>query len=164
MKKLLILIVVTVLLLSACTRSSTSSYTFRGHKLGDSLEDVIEKEGIESYEKTYEGVDFIVNDFFGYEAEMTCRFEDDSEDDSLYMIKMRSVYAENEVQDEVFDEMVQNLTELYGEPDWTHIGDQALTASWQKEGLLALLEVTPYSIVFSIALSYKGTITFHFSY
>ncbi|MBT3318323.1 MAG: hypothetical protein HN389_00980 [Clostridia bacterium] len=162
MKKLLVLIVVTVLLLSACTQSSTSSYTFRGHNLGDSLEDVIEKEGIESYEQSPRDrreVDFIVNDFFGYEAEMTCHFEDDS----LYMISMLSVYTEkNGIQDEVFDEMVQNLTELYGEPYWTKIGDTTLTASWQKEGLLGMLDVTPYSIGLSVNFSYKGLLKFHY--
>lgn len=96
MKRLIILAFVIILLLGACGISETEEkavHTFRGHKLGDSLEDVIEKEGIESYEQSYEGVDFIVNDFFGYEAEMTCRFEDDSEYDSLYMINAIGVYG-----------------------------------------------------------------------
>lgn len=75
---------------------------------------------------------------------------------------MRSVYTENEVQDEVFDEMVKNLTELYGEPDWTHIGDSSLTASWQKEGLLAILSVKPYSIKLGISLNYRGLVKFHY--
>ena len=131
MKRIILLVVVLVLLLCSCAKQSATEveteFSFRGHKFGDSLEEVIEREGREPYDKSESQAGFGLEDYFGYDCFAYFKFENDE----LYRINITSISEPNSLNvNSVYKEFLQNFGE-YGEPDKI-IKKSDIVAVWIK--------------------------------
>ena len=141
MKKIIIFLLMTILLLSGCNRitekesepqaqtpvvTKTEStqlsptkpleeFSFRGHKFWDTLEQVIEKEGEYDRYEEYENSFIIFYDcieVYGYTAELEYIFYEDG----LYDINAKFTEDENISLEEKYYDIKQKLIELCGQP------------------------------------------------
>ena len=130
MKKILIFIIIMLLLFGACAPAFNGPYSFRGHELGDSLEDIIEKEGREPYFQNDVHADFDLYDFYGDYCFMSCKLDNNS----LYQITVTYAPADIVLDVEaVYDETIENLSEIYGKPDATKSDVDWRSARWIKK-------------------------------
>ena len=140
MKKILILIIIMLLLFGACAPAYNGPYSFRGHELGDSLEDVIEKESREPYFQNDVHADFDLYDFYGDYCFMSCKFNNNS----LFRITVTYAPADTVLDVEtVYEDMMSNLVSTYGKPDATKSDKDWRSARWLKKGFGMHISVKP---------------------
>ncbi|MBT3318322.1 MAG: hypothetical protein HN389_00975 [Clostridia bacterium] len=159
MKRLIIIAFVIILLLGACGISETEEkqeekpvHTFRGHKYGDTLEDVIAKEGIEPYEQSETEARLRIYDFYGYDGSIIFRFNDDG----LKNITVVSLIDNTELNfQEVFDDLLPNLISEFGNPSaGIRENEDGCGTSWWKDGLFWDFYVDELVFILEINLEY----------
>ena len=142
MKKLLIVLIVILVLLSACSiepeETERDKFSFRGHKFGESPEQAIETEDTDPIRPPEEFDDDFALGFgpveaYGYEEAM---FSLDFKNHKLWKMVVMVYYIEDVESAEVLKEELLSQMEEFGEPDTVQRfkNSEAIRIIWFYEG------------------------------
>ena len=159
MKRLIIIAFVIILLLGACgipepeeKPEEKFALTFRGHQYGDTLEDIIEKEGKEPYDQDESVALFRLDDYYGYNCLLF--FDFDGNDLTRIPIGYFPDKPESNIQ-EIFDAILPNLINEFGDPYQIGEYEDSSVAMWWKDGYAWSFDVNERGFLLDINLEYN---------